>query len=91
MSISLADIEFGGVEYDARGDVLYLTAGIPRKPARTLSTVEGHAIDYDQRGNIIGMILVNVRWILDREGELHVTLPERLAVADQRELEAVLA
>ncbi len=39
---------------------------------------------------MIGMVLLNVRWTLRRDGELRVTLPEHPAVADQRELEAVL-
>ncbi len=39
---------------------------------------------------MIGMVLLNVRWTLERDGELRVTLPEHPAVADQRELEAAL-
>lgn len=90
MSITIAGTEFDGVEYDARGDVLYLSVGAPRQPARTLETAEGHAVDYDEGGRVIGMALLNVRWTLDRDGELRVTLPQRPAVADQRELEAAL-
>lgn len=90
MSITIGETVFDGVEYDARGDVLYLSAGTPREPARTLETVEGHAVDYDEEGRMVGMVLLNVRWTLERDGELRVTLPEHPAVADQRELEAVL-
>jgi uncharacterized protein YuzE len=91
MSVNIAGIEFDGVEYDARGDVLYLTKCEPHEPTRTLSTKEGHAIDYDHAGNVIGMVLMNVRWALDREGKLHVTLPEKHAVASRRELKSALA
>lgn len=92
MTIAIAGSEFDGVEYDARGDVLYLSvsAGAPREPARTLETVEGHAVDYDEDGRVVGMVLLNVRWTLEREGELRITLPEHAAVADRRELELAL-
>jgi uncharacterized protein YuzE len=90
MSITIAGTEFDSVEYDSRGDVLYLSVGEPRKPARTLATAEGHAVDYGPEGGVIGMVLLNVRWTLEREGALTVTLPEHPAVADSRELAAVL-
>jgi uncharacterized protein YuzE len=90
MSITIAEAEFDSVEYDDRGDVLYLSAGAPREPARTLETIEGHVVDYDESGRVIGMVLLNVRWTLQRDGELRVTLPEHPAIADQRELEAIL-
>jgi uncharacterized protein YuzE len=90
MSVTIAGAEFDGVEYDDRGDVLYLSAGAPREPARTLETAEGHVVDYDEAGRVIGMVLLNVRWTLERDGELRVTLPEHPAVAGQGELEAAL-
>jgi len=91
MSIKIANTEFDSVEYDARGDVLYLSVGPPSAPDHTLATVEGHAIDYDGDNNVVGMVLLNVQWALQRDGELHVTLPERCAVASRRDLEPVLA
>jgi YD repeat-containing protein len=90
MSITIAGAEFDGVEYDARGDVLYLSVGAPREPARTLETSEGHAVDYDEAGRVVGMVLLNVRWTLDRKGELHVTLPEHAVVAERQDLEPAL-
>ncbi len=75
MTITIAGVDFDQHEYDARGDVLYLSVGDPREPAKTLATPEGHAVDYDRSGAVIGMVLVNVRFLLDRDGAIVVTLP----------------
>jgi uncharacterized protein YuzE len=85
MSITIAGITFDDWEYDARGDVLYLSVGPPREPARTLATPEGHAVDYDESGAVIGMVLVNVRFFLDRDGAVTVTIPPDRVVAAQIE------
>lgn len=76
MTVTIDGIEFDSHEYDDRGDVLYLTVGEPRVPAETDATAEGHAVDVDADGSVIGMVLVNVRWLMDREGELRITWPD---------------
>jgi YD repeat-containing protein len=48
-----------------------ITKGRPR----ALSTPEGHNVEYDAGGRIVGMTLTNVRWLLDRDGQLTITLP----------------
>jgi hypothetical protein len=75
MTVTIAGISFDQHEYDERGDVLYLSVGSPREPARTIATPEGHAVDYDEAGVAIGMVLVNVRFILERDSVVTVTLP----------------
>jgi uncharacterized protein YuzE len=76
MSITtIAGIPFDGHEYDARGDVLYLSVGVPQAAFKTIATPEGHAVDYDESGAVIGMVLVNVRFLLDRDGAITVTIP----------------
>jgi uncharacterized protein YuzE len=75
MNITVAGTAFDRHEYDARGDVLYLSVGPPQAPFKTLATPEGHAVDYDQSGAIVGMVLMNVRFLLDRDGAVTVTLP----------------
>lgn len=75
MTITIAGVEFDQHEYDVRGDVLYLSVGEPRQAAKTLASPEGHAVDYDKSGAIIGMVLVNVRFLLDRDGSLLISLP----------------
>ena len=75
MTLTIANIEFDHHHYDEHGDVLYLHVGPPREPARAFETPEGHSVEYDERGDIVGLVLLNVRWTLQREGELRLTLP----------------
>lgn len=78
MSVTIAGIEFEHHVYDERGDVLYLTVrgyeagGLP---PRAESTPEGHSIEWDESSQVIALTLVNVRWLLDRDGELTITWP----------------
>lgn len=83
MTLRIAGITFDQHEYDQRGDVLYLSVGEPREAPRTIATPEGHAIDYDESGAVIGMVLVNVRWLLERDGELKITWPAGHVKADE--------
>jgi YD repeat-containing protein len=76
MSITISGTTFEHHDYDPRGDVLYLcVAGYEGPPARAFSTPEGHNVEYDADGHVIGMTLTNVRWLLDRDGEIVITLP----------------
>lgn len=75
MTVTVAGINFDHHEYDERGDVLYLSVGLPREALRTIATPEGHAVDYDDSGAVIGMVLVNVRFLLGRDGAVTVTIP----------------
>lgn len=81
MNITIAGTTFDQHEYDERGDVLYLSAGAPRPPTRTVATPEGHAVDYDESGVVIGMVLVNARFLLERDGAVTLTIPPQKAVA----------
>lgn len=89
MNITVAGIEFDKSHYDPGGDVLYLSVGASRDAARTLETPEGHAIDYDEGENIVGMVLLNVRWALENEGAITLTWPAERLEADQ--LQAALS
>jgi hypothetical protein len=42
---------------------------------RSLTAAEGHHVEYDELGNVVGLVLLNVRRILDRDGELSLTWP----------------
>jgi YD repeat-containing protein len=90
MSVTVAGISFDHHEYDQRGDVLYLSVtGYTGPPARAYASPEGHNVEYDDSGRVIAMTLVNVRWLLDRDGELTITWPAGHVHAD--ELAEVLA
>lgn len=82
MNVTIAGIHFDHQHYDSRGDGLYLNVGEPRKQARGLETPEGHAIHYDESGAVIGLTLLNVRWMLERAGELKLTWPEKHLAAE---------
>jgi uncharacterized protein YuzE len=91
MTVTIAGTTFDSHEYDDRGDVLYLGVGPPREAARTVATPEGHAVDYDESGAVIGMVLVNVRFLLGRDGAVTVTVPPDRVVAAQIERALVAA
>ncbi len=76
MTITIAGIAFDYHDYDERGDVLYLHVGEPKDPpARALETPEGHTVEYDEGGSIVGLELAGVRATLEREGDLQLTWP----------------
>jgi uncharacterized protein YuzE len=77
MSLKIAGIEFTNHEYDDRGDVLYLDIeGYNGGAADYYASPEGHAIEFDQQGRAIAMTLVNVRWLMERDGDLRLTWPD---------------
>jgi hypothetical protein len=60
--------------YDADGDVLYVHLGPPQEGEKT---PEGHVLRYvpgTQR--IVGLTVINARYVLERDGRLIVTVPE---------------
>jgi uncharacterized protein YuzE len=62
MTITIASIDFDYRDYDERSDVLYLHVDPPKAPpAKTLETPEGHTVEYDDHGAVIGLELMGVR------------------------------
>jgi uncharacterized protein YuzE len=88
MTINMGNHEFDDVVYDAVGDVLYMHKGKPI-PAETQATPEGHAVRLDKEGEIVGVTIVNAKWLAERDGEIAISAPERL-VASAGELAAAL-
>lgn len=84
MNVHIGPLVFDHADYDAEGDVLYLHVGSPRA-AEGEETPEGHVLRFEPgTEQIIGLTLVNPRWLLDREGRLIVTVPEKVeASADE--------
>jgi uncharacterized protein YuzE len=89
--IHLGPYTFDHVVYDDDADVLYMSIGKPRPAADAPPTPEGHIVRYDERDEVIGVTLVNAKWLLERDGKLTITFPERPALADTSELQAALA
>ena len=74
MTIRLGHLEFDHVVYDGKADVLYLSVGQPEAAARQEATPEGHVVRYDENGNVIGITLVNAKWLVERDGKIEVTV-----------------
>ena len=89
MNLTIAGIPFDHHHYDPRGDVLYLSVGEPKAAAHGLETPEGHHVSYDDDWAVVGLTLLNVRWLLDRDGSLILTWPPVRLDAEQ--LDGVLA
>jgi uncharacterized protein YuzE len=75
MSVTIADITFDRVEYDAGADVLYLHVGDPSTAVDFDETPEGHALRFDAEGRLVGITLVRPKHLLEEDGALRVTLP----------------
>jgi len=72
----IGPITFDHADYDAGNDVLYLHVGEPQE-AEGEETPEGHVLRYapgTQR--VVGLTVLGVQRILDRDGEICVTMPE---------------
>ncbi len=79
MTITIGTITFDHSDYDADGDVLYLSVGEPREPADSYGTAEGHNVCYDESGQVIALTRVNAKWLLERDGDVRITIPSRVS------------
>jgi uncharacterized protein YuzE len=89
MKVKIDGQTFQRANYDAEGDVLYLTRGESNEAADAILTPEGHGIRYDIGGQVIGVTIINARWLLERDGHLTITLPHSVRV-EADELAAAL-
>jgi uncharacterized protein YuzE len=92
MAITIADIRFEYHDYDKRGDTLFLSVGTPDKlpPSDTYDTPEGHCVELDDSGSIRAIELIDARRLLDRDGQLRLTLHGCPAVASASQLAPAL-
>jgi len=81
MTIRMGKHEFDDVVYDAAGDVLYMHKGKPLAAGETQASPEGHAVRLDKEGEIVGVTIVNARWLAERDGEITISKPERLTAS----------
>jgi uncharacterized protein YuzE len=77
VSVRVAGIEFDRVAYDRDADVLYLHVGEPASAVEFDATPEGHHTRYGPDGSLVGLTIVNARWLLEQDGEIVLTLPEQ--------------
>jgi uncharacterized protein YuzE len=90
MTITIGDISFDNVSYDARGDVLYLHIGDPRGAVDFDESSEGHHLRFDEQGKLVGVTIISARRLLERDGKIVITVSERMEVGPDA-LETVLA
>jgi uncharacterized protein YuzE len=88
MTVRMGSHEFNRVAYDAERDVLYLRRGAPAPARETLASPEGHAIRLNDSGEIIGITIVNAKWLAERDGQITVTVPAAAAVPGRLETPA---
>lgn len=89
MTVRLGNQEFDSVVYDADGDVLYLHKGDPVPAAETVPTSDGHAVSFDDVGEVIGITVVNVKWLVERDGQITITIPGRFQASSSDLLPAL--
>jgi uncharacterized protein YuzE len=90
MTVHVGPYEFDQVSYDSDGDVLYLRRGERKAAAETFATPEGHAVRLDENGEVIGITIVNAKWLLERDAKINVTVPS-LVETNTDDLAAALA
>lgn len=84
ISVRIGPLVFDHADYDSDGDVLYLHLGTPQQ-AEGEETPEGHVLRFAPGTHrIVGLTVINARWLLARDGRLIVTIPETVeASADE--------
>ena len=80
MTITIGQTTFDHVVYDKTGDVLYLHVGDPSSADDFDETPEGHALRFDADGELVGVTIVNARWLMEKDAHLTITMPERVEV-----------
>jgi uncharacterized protein YuzE len=81
MKVTIGNTTFHHATYDELGDVLYLHVGEPQAALESDGTPEGHAVRYGGDGDVIGITIVNARWLLARDGKITITMPDRVDVS----------
>ena len=80
MTITVGSTTFDNVFYDADVDVLYLHKGDPGTAVEFDESPEGHALRFDEGGNLVGVTIVGAKGWIDREGEIKITMPDLVHV-----------
>ena len=88
MCTRFGEIEFEHCTYDSDADVLYLRNGPSTAAVDFDACPEGHHTRFNAAGKLVGITVVNARLILEEDGVITVTLPDRVLSA--RDLDAAL-
>lgn len=91
MTVTIGNLTFDHASYDDRGDVLYLHVGDPQAAADSEETREGHVLRFNAEGEVIGLTIINAKWLLERDHAINVTVPEHVTVGQDALAEALVA
>jgi uncharacterized protein YuzE len=80
MTVTIGNLTFDRVHYDAGGDVLYLHRADPKDAVEFDASPEGHALRFNAAGELIGVTIVRPRWLLEHDGEIRITIPEEIHI-----------
>jgi uncharacterized protein YuzE len=80
MTVTIGDTTFDNVFYDEPADVLYLHKGEPDTAVDFDASPEGHALRFGPDGDLVGITIVNAKWLIEHEGKVTVTVPQHLEV-----------
>jgi uncharacterized protein YuzE len=76
VAIHIGPLVFDHADYDRDGDILYLHVGEPQA-GEGEETPEGHVLRFAPgTQQIVGLTVINAKYVLDRDGRLVVTVPE---------------
>lgn len=91
VNITIGPVVFDHADYDAESDVLYLHVGDPQE-AEGEETPQGHVLRYAPGTHrIVGLTVLNAKWLLDRDGHLTLTIPEQVQTSADSLAPALLA
>jgi uncharacterized protein YuzE len=91
VKVSVGPYTFDNVSYEADADVLYLHTGDPSTAVDFDESPEGHALRFDADGNLVGVTVLNAKRLLDRDGELRITVPAVMRVGSDAVAPALIA
>jgi uncharacterized protein YuzE len=91
MTVGIGNLTFDHATYDERGGVLYLRAGEQTAATESEETPEGHVLRMNAAGEVIGITIINAKWLLDRDHAINITIPEHVAVSPDALAEALTA
>jgi uncharacterized protein YuzE len=89
--VAIGRTTFDRVVYDQAADVLYLHVGDPSMAVDFDESPEGHALRFDAAGRLVGLTIVGVKALLQRDGHVTVTIPPERVDVDAATLAPILA
>jgi uncharacterized protein YuzE len=80
VKVSIGPYTFDNVSYDVEADVLYLHIGDPSTAADFDESPEGHGLRFGVEQNLVGVTIVGVKRLLERDGKVTITVPKVVGV-----------